>query len=95
MGREIHLLLHFSAEVVKNFAILGPGETDPRQLLGIGIDEGTAAVVTGRLLEVIGTHRVHILDARRRETSDSDDDPVTTILRRGERFDLVAGERSR
>jgi cyanophycinase len=34
------------------------------KLLGIGIDEGTAIVVTGSVAEVIGLHAVHFVSAR-------------------------------
>ena len=50
------------------------------QLLGIGIDEDTAAEIRGRVLTVHGDGRVNIVDSRV---------PVPTALQAGDRFDLV------
>lgn len=52
------------------------------KLLGIGIDEGTAAVVAGDLMEVIGESRVAIYDAGYGK------DPGYYFLDPGGRFDL-------
>jgi cyanophycinase len=60
------------------------------QVLGIGIDEGTALVVEGSTGEVVGRGAVHVLSRARA----ADDDPIVTeTLEAGSRFDLI--ERSR
>jgi cyanophycinase len=59
-------------------------------LLGIGIDEGTAAIVQGDTLRVMGTDRVVIHDARRwAGAADSVSAREKVLfLRSGDRFDL-------
>ncbi len=56
------------------------------QLLGIGIDEGTAIVVRGHVAEVVGANKVHFYDARRL-MEDSESDHI--IAKAGEQFDLL------
>ena len=51
-----------------------------RQLLGIGLDEGTALVVRGSVAEVVGKNRVTIYDATR--------PPRNEVLAPGSRYDL-------
>ena len=45
------------------------------QLLGIGIDEGTAIVVTGTQVDVVGQHSAHFVSAKQL-TGLSDDQPL-------------------
>ncbi|MCA3007713.1 MAG: cyanophycinase [Phycisphaerales bacterium] len=59
--------------------------------VGLGLDEGTAAVVQGALLEVVGDSTVAVFDARRGEASKL----AANWLRAGDRWDLVAGERAK
>jgi cyanophycinase len=59
--------------------------------VGLGLDEGTAAVVQGAVLEVIGPSTVAIFDARRGDAAKL----AATWLRAGDRWDLVAGERAK
>lgn len=63
-------------------------ETFP-QILGLGIDERTAAIVRGSLLEVVGDHRVFVLDRMHVPEASREH----TILEPGDRYDLVARER--
>jgi len=56
------------------------------QLLGIGIDEGTALVVRGRIGVVKGDGAVHFYD-RRRTVMEGEKDYVT--IESGRSFDLV------
>ena len=58
------------------------------QLIGIGIDEGTAAVVRGSALEVLGDSKLAVFDARRNPEA-----ATAEWLQPGERWDLVAGRR--
>lgn len=55
------------------------------QVIGLGIDEGTAAIVTGSVLEVLGDSKLAVFDARR--------GLAPTWLAAGARWDLVRGER--
>lgn len=60
------------------------------QVLGVGVDEGTCAVVSDSTLEVLGRSKVAILDARLREGSD----PIPpNWLEPGARWDLARGRR--
>jgi cyanophycinase len=66
--------------------------------VGIGIDECTAVVVTGRSFEVIGKSNVVVIDARKTARMDAKDtDPEAAsgvalhVLRAGMRFDLDKG----
>jgi cyanophycinase len=61
------------------------------QYVGLGLDEGTAAVVQGALLEVVGPSTVAIFDARRGDVAKL----AATWLRAGDRWDLVAGARAK
>jgi cyanophycinase-like exopeptidase len=55
------------------------------QLLGIGIDEGTAIVVHGEMMEVVGVSKVAIYD-RTRPVVESQ--PDYEVLTAGMRYDL-------
>ena len=57
------------------------------QLLGIGLDEGTAIVVAGSIAEVVGGSRVHFYDAAR-PVAAGESDHVS--LSAGQRYDLRA-----
>ena len=59
------------------------------QLIGIGIDEGTVLVVSGRELEVVGEHKVAVYD----RAADDPDRDAFTRLEPGSRYDLVARRR--
>ena len=54
------------------------------QFLGIGIDEGTALVVTGSTAEVIGKSKVAFYDTRKQADSETDYEEVKA----GEKYDL-------
>ncbi len=58
------------------------------QVVGLGIDEATAAVVRGSVLEVVGDSKVAVFDARRQPA-----DTAPTWLMPGQRWDLAARER--
>jgi len=63
-------------------------------LLGVGIDESTGVVVTGRQFEVIGASDVIIIDARplsSQANEGSTQDVSTHVLRAGMRYDLDKG----
>jgi cyanophycinase-like exopeptidase len=57
------------------------------QLLGIGIDESTAIVVTGSVAEVMGRNKVHFYD---RKKPIEDGKPDYETLKAGDRYDLKA-----
>ncbi len=57
------------------------------QLLGIGIDEATAIVVSGKTAEIVGNGKVFFYDRLRPVTSGP---PGYTALGNGTRFDLIA-----
>jgi len=57
------------------------------ELLGLGIDEGTAAIVHRDTLQVVGESVLAVYDAQRRPSSLSDDEKYF-FLHPGERFDL-------
>jgi cyanophycinase len=59
------------------------------QLLGIGIDEGTAIRVTGSHADVIGKGRVFFYDRRKTVVAGEDD---FTALSKGQAFDLIERE---
>ncbi len=68
---------------------------DHPDLVGVGIDEGTAAVVTGTQFEVIGKSTVVVIDARRaRVTPTPAGEPITGqnltvhVLKAGMKLDL-------
>jgi cyanophycinase len=56
------------------------------QYLGIGLDEGTAIVVSGSVAEVIGKTKVAFYDTRKKPVDDKDYEEVTV----GEKYDLKA-----
>jgi cyanophycinase len=69
-------------------------------LVGIGIDESTAAVVTGRSFEVIGRSNIVVIDARKTATTRGrarDGEPgsaanvLVHVLKNGMRYDLDRG----
>lgn len=70
---------------------------DHPTLLGVGIDEGTGIVVTGRAFEVFGASTATVLDARKatvtrsKEGAPSASGVVTHLLRAGMRYDLDRG----
>jgi cyanophycinase len=57
------------------------------QLLGIGLDEGTAIVVTGHTAEVVGKSKVGFYDAR---TPPKDGEKDYVEVKAGEKYDLKA-----
>jgi cyanophycinase len=59
------------------------------QFLGIGIDEGTAIVVSGSTAEVIGKSKVAFYDARKKAAGDMDYEEVQA----GEKYDLKARQK--
>ncbi|MEO6593179.1 MAG: cyanophycinase [Planctomycetota bacterium] len=62
------------------------------QLIGLGIDEGTAAIVRGSELEVLGASQIAVFDARPREGSPAAAGaPEPTWLEPGARWDLARG----
>lgn len=70
---------------------------DNPQMIGIGIDEGTAAIVRGDTLEVLGRSAVLVFDARRANVIGSDPGSVsaatgviTSVLREGMTFPIRA-----
>ena len=62
------------------------------QYLGIGIDEGTAAVVQGSTLQVIGRSKIAVFDVRA-ATGNDRAQPRPSWLAAGDRWDLVRGQR--
>ncbi len=60
------------------------------QLIGLGIDEGTAAIVQGPLLEVLGDSKIAVFDVRNADAP-TRAAPSPTWLAAGARWDLVAG----
>ena len=57
-------------------------------LIGLGIDEGTAAIVRGSVLEVLGDSKLAVVDGPRGAGA-----PTTVWLAAGEHWDLAAGKR--
>ncbi|MFY9341022.1 MAG: cyanophycinase [Planctomycetota bacterium] len=57
-------------------------------VIGLGIDEGTAAIVQGSVLTVLGDSKLAVFDART-----GNGPPVPVWLANGERWDLAAGKR--
>ncbi len=82
-GRENHLLRVFRA---KPGQLQDPG-LNPLDLLGIGIDQGTAIVVTQDRFRVTGRGRVYIFDPRRWDRSDPASWTYQTLASGG-RFDM-------
>ncbi|HLQ37700.1 MAG TPA: cyanophycinase, partial [Planctomycetota bacterium] len=62
------------------------------QLIGLGIDESTAAVVQGSTLEVLGASKCALFDVRT-ATAAAQQQPEPMLLAPGERWDLVAGRK--
>jgi len=62
------------------------------QLIGLGIDEGTAAVVQGSTLQVIGRSKIAVFDVRA-ATGNDRAQPRPSWLAAGDRWDLVRGQR--
>jgi cyanophycinase len=60
------------------------------QLLGLGIDEGTAVVVHGAELEVVGPSKVAVFDRRNRPADGKEFEELTA----GMRYDLAHGRRA-
>jgi cyanophycinase len=60
------------------------------QFLGVGVDEGTAVVVRGTTMEVIGVGRVGVYDRRKRVPAGG---PDYETLWPGQRYDLVKRRR--
>ena len=61
-------------------------------VIGLGVDEATAAVVHKGELEVVGDSRVAVFDVRKRDAGNTD--PVVPVwLAPGERWDLPTGSR--
>jgi cyanophycinase-like exopeptidase len=59
--------------------------------LGLGIDEGTAVIVQGSEMEVVGQHQVSVFDRAVEATAESDR-PYQTLAA-GDRYDLVSRQR--
>ena len=55
------------------------------QFLGIGLDEGTAIVVTGHVADVMGKGEVHFYDRKKPVEKDK---PDHESLKAGSRYDL-------
>ncbi|MGE3172875.1 MAG: cyanophycinase [Planctomycetota bacterium] len=60
------------------------------QLIGLGIDEGTAAIVTGSVMEVVGDSKVAVFDVRGAGEA-ARKSPQPRWLEAGARWDLAAG----
>jgi cyanophycinase len=80
------------------FSRLTTAVLDRPKLIGVGIDESTAVVVTGRTFEVIGRSNVVVVDARKATmTHAKNGEPAAGanltmhVLRAGMRFDLDRG----
>ncbi|HEX6811112.1 MAG TPA: cyanophycinase [Planctomycetota bacterium] len=63
------------------------------QLIGLGIDEATAAIVRGSVLEVAGDSKIAVFDERPRQDRVTTDAPMPTWLEAGARWDLVEGRK--
>jgi len=73
---------------LKSAVLVHPG------LLGVGIDEATAVVVSGRMFEVVGQSEVIVLDARKGTADvvrEAVDGVSRHVLRSGMKFDLDKG----
>ena len=62
------------------------------QLIGLGIDEATAALVQGSTLEVLGRSKVAVYDVREASAQERAQ-PKPNWLMPGDRWDLVTGKR--
>jgi cyanophycinase len=63
------------------------------QLIGIGIDEATAAIVQGSVLEVVGDSKIAVFDKLAREARMQAGTPEPQWLEPGMRWDLVEGKK--
>ena len=94
---EVIIDQHFLAR--ERFNRLLDGVLGHPKLLGVGIDEKTAVVVTGSEFEVLGLSRVLVLDARNakidKEKPATATGIKTHILRTGMKFDWVKGMRTK
>lgn len=76
----------------RQFDLISVIEAHP-ELLGIGIDEGTAVVVQGNTFEVIGPSYVAIYDGQKWKAAATDGSPGLvgrfTLLSKNNRFDLA------
>jgi cyanophycinase len=63
------------------------------QLIGIGIDEATAVVVHGSVLEVLGDSKVAVFDQRPRQDKPKTDSLEPAWLEPGMRWDLAEGKK--
>lgn len=79
---------HFSAR--HRFADMTALMKTYPQLLGIGIDEGTALVVQGHVAEIMGRGKVHFYDRRKPPAKDG---PDFEAIGAGERYDLKKRQR--
>lgn len=61
------------------------------ELLGLGIDEGTALIVQGHEMEVLGASQVAVFAD---EPTSSADEPGYELLKAGDRYDLIARRRA-
>ncbi|MBK8097598.1 MAG: cyanophycinase [Planctomycetes bacterium] len=61
------------------------------QLVGLGIDEGTAAIVQGNVMEVVGDSTVSVFDVRSAMAKERAT-PQPVQVGNGQRWDLVAGK---
>ena len=61
------------------------------QLLGIGIDESTAAIVTGHIMDIVGRNEVAIYDRSKSRPATGRD---YEVLKSGMRYDLAARQRA-
>ena len=82
-NREEHLLEVFKAKGNQ----LQDRDLNPLDLLGIGIDQGTAIVVKKNEFKVMGPGQVYIFDARKWDKNDPDSWTYKT-LPSGTRFDM-------
>lgn len=55
------------------------------QLVGIGIDESTALIMSGTTMEVVGQNQVAVYD---RTTGTEDQSPVYEVIRAGQKYDF-------
>ena len=81
---------HFAQR--KRFADLSKVVAAFPQLLGIGLDEGTAIIVQGHLAEVMGPNEVHFFD---RSNPVPEGEPDYTSVAGGGKYDLIARKAER
>ena len=55
------------------------------QLIGLGIDEATALIVRGTMMEVVGKSQVAVFD---RQPNDPDTDPEYEVVKAGQKYDF-------